>query len=100
MTFRSIAVAGWGDSTAGGVSLGDGDEVFAAPGGAVAGPGAALEPGAPAGPGGAVGLGAGVGLGPAGGFGADVVLVCGGDPPPMETGVAAPRFVAGAIAAM
>ena len=42
------------------------------------------------------GLGADVGLG----AGVDVGLGSGGDSPPMETGVAAPRFVAGAIAAM
>ena len=47
-----------------------------------------------------VGLGAESGVGVGVGSGADVGLGSDGDSPPIETGVAAPRFVAGAIAAM
>ncbi|HEY0341652.1 MAG TPA: hypothetical protein VGC34_12655 [Steroidobacteraceae bacterium] len=99
MTFRSIAVEGWGGSTTDGGWLAGGDEFFAPPelgvgSAAVVAPGPAVGLGALLGPGAAVGFG--VGLGP----GADVGLASGGDSPPTETGVAAPRFVAGAMAAM
>src|SRR5580704_17237672 len=113
MTFRSIAVAGWGEAGFGesepaGASVGDGDCVvdgvdcscgcdgvdcgcdgwcgddFWSRGGE--------------GDGAVGGFGVDVGLGA--GSGVDVGLGSDGDSPPIETGVAAPRFVAGAIAAM
>src|ERR1700729_1249780 len=131
MTFRSIAVVGWGgaafcESVSDGAPVGDGDcgcggvdfgcccvddgvdfgccdwcgdDFWSRDGdGAVGGFGPDVGFGADVGFRPGVGLGAGGG----GGFasGVNVGLGTDGKPPPIETGVAAPRFVAGAIAAM